>query len=86
MRVFRGIWLFMIGTAVTTIVAGVATAPFAAFHFHTSQQYSVLTNMLAIPVSNLIVMPAALAAFVAMPFGLEAWPLNLMGIGIEMMT
>ncbi len=85
-RICRGVWLFMIGTAVTTIIAGVATAPFAAFHFHTGQQYSVLTNMLAIPVSNLIVMPAALVAFVAMPLGLEAWPLNLMGIGINLMT
>ena len=86
MRFCRGVWLFMIGTAVTTIIAGVATAPFAAFHFHTSQQYSVLTNMLAIPVSNLIVMPAALAAFIAMPLGLETWPLHLMGIGIDLMS
>jgi competence protein ComEC len=63
-----------------------ATAPFAAFHFHTSQQYSVLTNMLAIPVSNLIVMPAALASFVVMPLSLESYPLEVMGRGIEIMT
>lgn len=85
-RSLRGIWLLMPGTVVTTIIAGIATAPFAAFHFHTSQQYSVLTNMLAIPVSNLIVMPAALAAFIAMPIGLETWPLQVMGFGINTMT
>ena len=33
-----------------------------------------------------IVMPAALAALVAMPFGLEAAPLWLMGLGIEAMV
>lgn len=85
-RSLRGIWLLLAGTVVTTVIAGIATAPFAAFHFHTSQQYSVLTNMLAIPVSNLIVMPAALAAFVAMPAGLEVWPLQVMGFGIDLMT
>ncbi|MFY0610482.1 MAG: ComEC/Rec2 family competence protein [Hyphomicrobiaceae bacterium] len=85
-RTVHAIWIFMIGTAVTTIIAGLATAPLAAFHFHTSQQYSVLTNMLAIPVSNLIVMPAALAAFIAMPAQLEGWPLAVMGFGIELMT
>ena len=82
----RTIWLFLVGIIATTLIAGLATAPFAAFHFHTSQQYSVITNMAAIPVSNLIVMPAALAAFVAMPFGLELWPLTVMAAGIEIMT
>ncbi|MBU2531580.1 MAG: ComEC/Rec2 family competence protein, partial [Alphaproteobacteria bacterium] len=77
---------FLVGTIATTVIAGLATAPFAAFHFHTSQQYAVLTNMIAIPLSNLIVMPAALAAFIAMPFGLEAKPLALMGQGIDLMT
>ena len=86
LRAWRGTWVFMFGTIVTTIVAGVATAPFTAFHFHATQQYSVLTNMLAIPLSNLLVMPAALAAFIAMPLGLEALPLVVMGAGIEAMT
>jgi competence protein ComEC len=40
----------------------------------------------AIPVCNLIVMPAALATLAAMPFGLEAGPLHVMGWGIETMV
>jgi competence protein ComEC len=83
---FRAAWLFVIGTVGTTLIAGLATAPFAAFHFHAGQLYSMLTNMLAIPVSNLLVMPAALLAFIAMPFGAEAVPLVVMGMGIELMT
>ena len=79
-------WLYKAATVATTVIAGLATAPFAAFHFHTSQQYSVLTNVLAIPVSNILVMPAALAAFIAMPFGLETYPLQIMGYGIQIMT
>jgi len=84
--IWRTGWLFMAGTIATTIIAGLATAPFAAFHFHTSQIYSVLTNMLAIPVSNLVVMPAALIAFIVMPSGYESVPLRVMGLGIETMT
>jgi len=80
------IWTFAIGTVATTLIAGLATAPFAAFHFHTAQLYSVLTNLLAIPASNLIVMPAALAAFIALPLGLEGVPLAVMGWGIDIMT
>jgi competence protein ComEC len=46
----------------------------------------MLANLLAIPICNLIVMPAALAALVAMPLGLEAAPLWLMGLGIDAMV
>ena len=41
---------------------------------------------MAIPICNLLVMPAALAALLAMPFGLEAVPLWVMGTGIEAMA
>ena len=61
-------------------------APFAAYYFHKSQQYAVLANLIAIPICNILVMPAALATMVAMPFGLEAAPLWLMGQGIDAMT
>jgi competence protein ComEC len=43
----------------------------------------VLANGLAIPVVRFIVMPAALVAVSAMPFGLERWPLELMGFGLN---
>jgi competence protein ComEC len=55
-------------------------------HFHNTQQFAMLANLVAIPICNFLVMPAALAALVAMPFGLEAAPLRLMGLGIEAMV
>ena len=82
-----GAWLvvFLAGIVTSTLIATVAVAPFAAYHFHNSQQYAVLANLIAIPICNLIVMPAALAALLAMPFGLEAAPLWVMGLGIDAM-
>jgi competence protein ComEC len=75
--------LFLGGIGTSTLVAGLAVAPFGVYHFHNTQQYALLANLLAIPICNFVVMPAALAALVAMPLGLEAAPLWLMGLGIE---
>lgn len=78
--------LFFGGIVFTTLIASVAVAPFAAYHFHQSQQYAVLANLIAIPVCNVLVMPAALATLVLMPLGLEAVALTPMGWGISVMT
>lgn len=78
--------MFFGGIVLSTVVASIAVAPFAAYHFHQSQQYAVLANLIAIPVCNFVVMPAALAALILMPFGLEVLPLAVMGKGIEAMT
>jgi competence protein ComEC len=78
--------VFFAGIVLSTLIASAAVAPFAAYHFHKSQQYAVIANLIALPVCNVLVMPAALAALIAMPFGLEALPLWVMGRGIEAMV
>ena len=70
----------------STLIASAAVAPFAAYNFHQSQQYAVLANMIAIPICNFIVMPAALVAMLLMPIGLEDVGLKPMGWGIEGMA
>ncbi|MDX2156214.1 MAG: ComEC/Rec2 family competence protein [Hyphomicrobiaceae bacterium] len=82
----RSIAVFLSGIAVTTVIATAAVAPFAAYYFHKSTQYGLLANLVAIPICNVLVMPAALATLLAMPLGLEAGPLAAMGLGIEGMT
>ena len=78
--------LFFGGIILTTLVASAAVAPFSAYHFHKSQQFAILANLIAVPICNFIVMPAALAGLVAMPFGLEFAPLWVMGLGIDGMV
>jgi competence protein ComEC len=78
--------LFFLGIVLSTLLASLSVAPFAAYLFHKSQQYAILANLIAIPICNAIVMPAALATLILMPLGLEAWPLLVMGKGIEAMT
>lgn len=78
--------MFFGGIVFSTLIASVAVAPFAAYHFHQSQQYAVLANLVAIPICNVIVMPLALAALVLMPLGLEAVALVPMSFGIDAMS
>jgi competence protein ComEC len=68
-----------------SLVAGFATTPYAAFHFHRVTPYGVLANLAAMPVVSALVMPAGLLGLLAMPFGLDGVFWWLMGIGIDWM-
>jgi len=68
-----------------SLVAGFATTPYAAFHFHRLAPYGVLANLLAMPVISVVVMPAGMLGLLAMPFGYDAPFWKLMALGIEWM-
>jgi len=74
------------GIAATTLVAGTAITPFAIYHFHRMTHFGLVANMIAAPLVSLLIMPMALMTLIAMPFGLEAWPLYAMGFGIDIMV
>jgi competence protein ComEC len=76
---------YVAGIALASIVAGLATAPFAIFHFDRASQYGLLANVLAMPVVGLVIMPSATAAMLLMPFGLDRYPLLVMGRGVGTM-
>ncbi|QDY69250.1 ComEC/Rec2 family competence protein [Qingshengfaniella alkalisoli] len=77
-------WLWPVLTlVVTSVIAGLATAPIAAAHFNQMARYGLLANLLAVPVMGTIVMPAGLLAFLLAPLGLERWPFAIMGLGID---
>jgi competence protein ComEC len=71
--------------ALASLVAGLATTPYAAFHFHRVTPYGVLANLAAMPVVSAVVMPAGLLGLLAMPFGLDGVFWWLMGVGIDWM-
>lgn len=78
--------IFLSGIVASTLIASLAVAPFGTYHFHQSQQYAILANLLAVPAVNIVIMPAALATLLALPLGLEAAPLQIMGLGISFMS
>ena len=69
--------------ALTSALAGTASAPFAAYHFGRIQIYFVLANMLAVPLTALWVMPAGLIGLALMPVGLDWLAWVPMGWGVR---
>lgn len=82
-RWWRRPLLVLAGLAATSLIAGLATTPFGLAHFGRLQLYGVAANMVAVPLTTFLVMPAGLAAVLAMPLGLEALPLTVMGWGVQ---
>ena len=71
------------GVALTSLVAGSATGPFAVYHFNRFADYGLLANLGAVPITGFWIMPWGLVALVLMPFGLEGLALAPMGWGID---
>ncbi|HEY6441545.1 MAG TPA: ComEC/Rec2 family competence protein, partial [Acetobacteraceae bacterium] len=57
----------LVALALTSALAGTASAPFAAYHFGRIQIYFVVANMIAVPLTALWVMPAGLIALLLLP-------------------
>ncbi|WP_424631701.1 ComEC/Rec2 family competence protein [Bradyrhizobium sp. SYSU BS000235] len=68
-----------------SLIAGLATMPYAAFHFHRITPYGVLANLAAMPVVSALVMPAGLLGLIAMPFGFDGMFWRMMDFGIGWM-
>jgi competence protein ComEC len=75
----------VVALILASLVAGLATTPYAAFHFHRMAPYGVIANLLAMPIVSVWVMPAGLTALLALPFGFDAPLWRLMGGGIDWM-
>ena len=66
----------------TSLLAGAASMPFAAFQFQQVQPYWILANLVAVPLTALWILPLGLCAIALMPLKLAAFALVPMGWGI----
>ena len=70
----------VISLVLSSLVAGLATAPFSAAHFNQVSHYGLLANILSLPVMGFLVAPSAVLAMMLMPFGAEVvglWGVDL---------
>ncbi len=79
---FRKGTAFLFGVLLTSLVAGIATAPFASWHFHKIAVYSLLGNLLAMPVFTILVMPFLFIGVCLMPLGLEGTFFQIASLGL----
>jgi competence protein ComEC len=75
--------IYLAGVILSTLVAGMATTPYAVYHFNRFQVYGIAANMVAVPVTGFWIMPWAVAAFLLMPFGLEGLALSPLSWGVD---
>jgi len=68
----------VLAVVLSSAVAGLATAPFAAASFNRIADYGLLANLLSVPLMGLVVMPGAVLAALLSPVGL-GW------VGLAMM-
>ena len=83
-RSLRLIATLVVGAFVTTLVASLATAPFSAYHFHRVTLQSLVSNMLATPIVSFLMMPLALVALIAEPFGYGEPAWQAMGMSVDL--
>lgn len=80
---FGFIAVYIIGILAADFIASLATLPFAIYHFNRIAIYTTLGNLLAGPIIGLIIMPGVLISLLFMPFGLDVWPLKIVGLGVS---
>jgi competence protein ComEC len=82
----RRLWMVIWTTAITSFIAGSATLLFSAYHFQQTAPLGVIGNVLVLPVVSLLIMPFGLLGVLAMPLGVDAPFLHVMGWGIDKMV
>jgi competence protein ComEC len=76
----------IVGLLIVSLLAGTATIPYIAYHFHRISPYGVIANLIAMPVVSAWIMPVGILGLMIMPLGLDGFCWRLMGGGIEWMT
>jgi len=74
----KRLWLYILASLATTLVATLATAPIGLYHFLRTPLFpGLVANLVAVPLSSFVTLPASIAAAFLMPLGLESAPLKL---------
>ncbi|HVK79333.1 MAG TPA: ComEC/Rec2 family competence protein, partial [Verrucomicrobiae bacterium] len=74
------------GVLLISLVAGIATDPFAIYHFQRFSIYSLPANLITAPIMSFLVAPAAAAAAILAPFGLADPALEFMASALDMIA
>jgi len=84
-KIWRWLVTVAVGLVATSVIAGLATSVFGAWHFQRVSPLSLFANLAVTPFVSVLVMPFAVMAGIFMPFGLDGLFLDTMGFGLKVM-
>ncbi len=76
---------YVTGIVITTIIATLATTPFTIFFFNRFTLQAVIGNVLAIPLTGILVMPSAFLATTSLLWGGSEWILSVFDMNLRLL-
>lgn len=84
-KIWRWLATVAVGLVATSLIAGLATSVFGAWHFQRVSPLSLFANLAVMPLVSVLVMPFAVMAGIFMPLALDGIFLDTMGVGLNAM-
>ncbi len=81
--IFASIKLYVFANVYSSFVASIMTAPYVIYHFYKFANYSVLMNLISVPIMSFFLMPFTIVATMLMPVGLDSIFLGILGFFIR---
>ncbi|MDI9408621.1 MAG: ComEC/Rec2 family competence protein [Candidatus Pacebacteria bacterium] len=79
----RRLRLWLVFSLVSSVAVTVATTPTSAYIFHRTAIYGVFANLLAVPLSDFIIMPLVVGELLLYPLGWDGWLHRPLGWSID---
>ena len=70
---FTKLMHYLGGIVLSTVLATLATTPYIIYTFHRFTLHAIPANMLSIPLTSFLIMPALMLMLLLMPLGLDTW-------------
>lgn len=75
--------IYIFANIYTSLLASIFTTPFVIFHFYQFANYSVIMNLIAVPIMSFLIMPLSIIALLLMPFKADGYILKIIGYFID---
>ncbi|HUX79387.1 MAG TPA: ComEC/Rec2 family competence protein, partial [Alphaproteobacteria bacterium] len=84
--IFRKLVVYGGGLIFSSLLATIATLPFTIYLFHRFSLHAVEANLVAVPLTSLVIMPIAFLTCLLVPFGLGEGPLRIFEHALHLLT
>ena len=83
---FANVKLYIFSNIYSSFLGSIVTAPFVIYHFYKFATYSILMNLLAVPLMSFFTMPLAILSLILIPLDVSDWSLKLLGVFVKIIT